>query len=124
MYAHAVQLSGQRMPRVWRAADYPGRVGCLPVAVAVEYGCAAWHKQIVVLTGSWHGVVARAAPWMAAAYPPDGKPQTLYRTVPAYSLDGILAACGREPARVRQQRRQTPLVNPYREYERPHGYVT
>ena len=54
----------------------------------------------------------------------DGKPQTLYRTVPAYSLDGILAACGREPARVRQQRRQTPLVNPYREYERPHGYVT
>ena len=60
----------------------------------------------------WHRVIPRAAPWVTAQYPPDGKVQAFQRAVLAQCLNGVLRTGGGKTARWRCQWRYCPLVEP------------
>ena len=66
---------------------------------------------------SGHGVVAGAAPGVAAQYSAQGQQQSAKRAVAAYGLDGILAACRREAAGGREMGRDGVLIEPDGEYQ-------
>ena len=65
-----------------------------------------------------YGVVAAAAPGIAAEYPLEGKPETLEWAVFAEGLQGILAAGGRETAAMRLERGDADLIEFYQNDER------
>ena len=67
-----------------------------------------------------HRVVAAAAPRIAAQQSPDGEGESLYRAVFYQSLTCIFRARGREAARGWRERRYEPLVEYYREAQKPY----
>ena len=69
---------------------------------------------------SGHRIIPAASPRMAPEQPSQGEPRTFQRAVLPQSLDGILAACGREAARGRRQRRDEALVKADRQDEQLH----
>lgn len=67
---------------------------------------------------SGDGVVAGAAPGMAAAYAPQGEPRAFQGAVLPQCLHGVLAACRRVAAGGGQVGRHGPLVKPHRKHEK------
>ena len=56
-------------------------------------------------------------PWMAARNTLHAKPDALYDAPLFNSLNSIMGAAGSVSAGGTQQRREGPLINPYRQYE-------
>ena len=61
-----------------------------------------------------YGIVARAAPRVAACDALQGEPTAFEYAILANCLDAILRAGGREAARWRCQWRDTPLIKAYK----------
>ena len=65
-----------------------------------------------------YGVVSGAAPGVAAEYAFQGKPAAFEGTVFAEGFQGVLRACGREPAARRGEWRDAEPVEMYQQDER------
>ena len=74
----------------------------------------------VAFKGSRDGVVAGAAPGVAAEETAEGEPEAAEGAVLADGLDGVLRAGGDEAARRGQPGGNGPLVELNRQQERPH----
>ena len=72
---------------------------------------------------SRHRIIPASAPRMAAEQTFQSKPGALQRAVFPQRLECILAACGRESARRRRQRRDEPLIYPNEQDEQPSQQV-
>lgn len=57
-----------------------------------------------------HGIIAADMQWVAADDPPQGKPAAFTDTIFPNSLDGVLRTGGVIYARIREQRRDDPLI--------------
>ena len=69
---------------------------------------------------SRHRVVSASAPRVAPQNPPRRQPQSFQRTVAYDGLTGIFRTCWREAACRWCERRYAPLIEHYRQTERPH----
>jgi len=70
-----------------------------------EYSVDARPWQPVEAAGFGHGIVAAAAPWVAAGEPPRSEANPDKRAVPPYRLDRVIRAAWQITAGGREERR-------------------